>query len=145
MPFQSFNVGRDVTVNFTNPLTGAAITWGLVTDFMSSPDTKSIESSPISAPPVFADPPHGWRGSFTVDRNSSAVDAFFASLETAYWAGTTIPNATIMEYIQEINGTVSQFQYLGVSLKLDDAGSKKSQDKITQKISFRCSQRLQIQ
>ena len=141
MPFAVFNVGRDVSVSFTHPLTGAPITWGLVTEFQSRPETKQIESTPLSAPPVFADPPHGWTGSFTVDRVDNTVDNAFGAVEQAYWAGMTIPSASIVESIQERNGSVSTYQYVGVSLKLDDAGNKTSQNKITMRISFKASQR----
>lgn len=144
MPFASFNVGRDVTVTFTNPLTQQPVTWGLVTEFTSRPNTKQIVSNPLSAPPQFADPPDGWDGSFTVDRNSSQVDDLFAALENNYWNGNVIPNATIIEYVTEIAGNTTSYQYTNVSLKLDDAGNKRSQEKITMKISFKASQRLKL-
>lgn len=143
-PTAGFNVGHDVTVVVLSPISGAPLTFGNVTDFDSQPVTKSLESSPLSAPPLFGDVPHGWSGSLMVDRASSATDDTFAALEASYWAGKTQAYGGITEYIQELNGAVSQYTYDNVVFTLKNAGKKGSQAKITMSISFRASQRRKI-
>ena len=54
------------------------------------------------------------------------MDDFLAALEQAYWSGLNILGGTGPEYIQEKNGTVTQYTYVGVAFKLDTAGSKRS-------------------
>ena len=144
MPVAGFSVGHDVTVTVVNPLTGAIITFGNITDFDSQEDTKAVESTPLSAPPAFGEIPHGWKLAFTIDRVDPTVDDFFAALEQAYWSGLNIPGSTGPEYIQEKNGTVTQYTYVGVAFKLDTAGSKRSQDKVTIKVAARASQRIKV-
>jgi len=140
--YGAFSVGKDVSLTVVHPITGALMSTNSITDFDASPQTKQIESAPLSSQPLFADVPHGWKLTFSVDRVDSTWDDFWVAMEQAYWNGQTVTYATINELIQEKNGSVSHFTYLNVALRLDNAGSKKSQDKIVQKVAGTCSQRI---
>lgn len=140
-----FNIGKDQVVSFTNPLTGAPITWGNITDFHSKPVSAFLISKPISLPQQVMTTYDGWDGDFTIDRIDATTDDYFAAGEDAFWGGAVIADATIMETIRDsTTGAVHQYQYQGVALKLDDAGSKKSNDRIVMKVSFACQRRIKL-
>ena len=80
-----------------------------------------------------------------VDRSNSAVDDYFAQLESNYYAGLTIGAAQITETITEVNGGITQYRYTGVMLKLDDAGELSGENLVKQKMSWCASKRLKIQ
>lgn len=137
-----FNIGKDQTVVFLNPFNGQVITWGNLTDFQSEPISTFLQSKPISAPQQVVTTYDGWKGSFTVDRYDSTVDDFFAQAEDSYWLQGITPDATITEYIADAKtGVIKAYVYTGVALKLDSAGNKQSNTKITQKISFESARR----
>jgi hypothetical protein len=52
---------------------------------------------------------------------------------------------TITETITEASGSVTQWRYNGVALKYAEAGSWKGDAKVSQRISFRCTARVQVQ
>jgi len=144
-PTASFNVGHDVTINVMDPTTGLPISFGNITDFDSQQMTKELESAPLGGVPLFAEIPNGWSGNFTVDRANSAADDLFARLEKLYWTlGSTVAYGSISEYFYERGGTVTQFVYTNVVFKMNNSGSKKSQDKISMKINFRASTRNKV-
>jgi hypothetical protein len=140
--YGAFSVGKDVSLTVVHPITGVLMSTNSITDFDSSPQTKQIESMPLSSQPVFADIPHGWKLNFSVDRVDSTWDDFWVALEQAYWNGVTVNYATINELIQEKNGSVSHYTYVNVALRLDNAGTKKSQDKIVMKMIGTATQRI---
>jgi hypothetical protein len=141
---KSFDIGHQVTVNITNPLTGDVMSIPNLVHFDKKPRTKELVSNPISSPPVFKYPPDGWSGSFEIDRLGPGLDKLFAALDKAYWAGANIPSCTILEYTQEQDGTVTTYQYTDVALQFADGGAIKSNEKIMQKFNFMAAQRLEI-
>lgn len=65
-------------------------------------------------------------------------------LEANYYAGINEQPATITETITEVNGQVTQYRYLNVLFKLDDAGSKAGDQTVKQKLSFVAARRTKI-
>ena len=144
MSLNQLNFGHAVTVNVISPLTGAPLTLTNITDFESKQNTEKINSKPLNSQPIFAHTPNGWTGTFTYDRMDSSIDDFFAQMEAAYWNNSQTFSGTIFEYILELNGTTSQYRYDGVTLTFQDAGKKTSQQKITMKVEFEASQRVNV-
>jgi hypothetical protein len=95
----------------------------------------------ISRPVRFFD---GWTGGFDLERQDSTVDDYFAQLEANYYAGLNEAPVSITETITEVSGAVTQYRYLGVLLKLDDAGDKAGDSTIKQKLSFMASRRVKV-
>jgi hypothetical protein len=142
MPINHFSVGRDVTTTISTA--DGALAPTLITKFSSKQEqtsTKVKGMDGITRTLVF---PDGWSGSFDLDRQDSVLDDFFATAEANYFAGKDSSTGTIMQTISEPNGTVNQYQYTGVVLKFDDAGSWSSDAPVVQKISFTAERRIKV-
>lgn len=142
MPLNGFTVGRDVSLDIVGP--SGPIRFNLVTNFRSKQETsdqpvKGMDG--ITRPVRFF---NGWTGGFDLERQDSAVDDYFAQLEANYYAGMNEGSVTITETITEVSGAVSQYRYVGVLLKLDDAGEKKGDATVKQKLGFFASRRLKV-
>jgi hypothetical protein len=138
----NFNLGHDIAIDILDQSTGQIlVTFSNFTHFESKPITKAVSSEPVNGPPLFDDVENGWDGSFEYDRASNDIEAYFANREQGYFSNGARPVATITQTIQEKNGTVTQYSYTGVALKLDSAGSWKAADKVSQKVSFKASRR----
>jgi len=143
MPVNGFTVGRDVTLTVIDG-SGSPLPLGLITNFTSKQETteqkvKGLDG--ITRPVKFYD---GWSGSFDIERQDSTVDNYFAGLEEDYYAGISEKPSSITETITEVDGSVSQYKYQGVLLKLDDAGGKSGDKTVAQKLSFYASRRIKM-
>lgn len=142
MPSNNFSLGRDVTIQIATP-TGVLNLPPTTTGFESKPQYNKLKSIGLDGVNRGASIPTGWDGTISIDRSNNVVDAYFAQIEAAYYAGQNLQYCTITETIRETNGAVSQYRYTGVCLSFDEAGNKTGDNKIEQKIGFFASQRLQ--
>lgn len=120
--FGTLTLGKDVSADIMLP-SGRALRIGNITNFDRKPMSTDINSKGIDGYNRFSNIPDGWDLSFDADREDSGADDFYAELEAAYYAGQTIQNCTIYETITEADGSITQFKYLGCSLKYVDAGA----------------------
>src|SRR5438309_2541341 len=101
MPTPAFNLGRDCTIVIQTP-TGR-LDAQIVIQFDAKQRVKNVRVNPLDGPPIGADLPDGWDGTFQIDRANAAVDDFFSGLEQSYWATGFYPiNMVIYQYIQEV-------------------------------------------
>ena len=142
MPLSQYNIGRDST--FTLNSTAGLLRPAILTNFTAKQETAQISSMPLNGEPIHNEVPQGWSGSFDFDRANSVMDDFFVRQEGNYYLGIAPDQVTITETIREVGGGLSQYQYVGVSLKMDDAGSRQADQKQVQKVSFRASRRLKV-
>lgn len=137
-----FNIGRDsqlTIMSATGPLS-----FNIITDFDSKPQIKQIESDGIDGTMRFRNLPMGHTGSFKLDRADSNVTDYFAQQEANFFAGLNPDTVTITQTITEASGAITQYQYTGVTLALEDAGNWKGLEKITQSIAFRASRLIKV-
>lgn len=142
MPINNFSVGRDVSLDIVGP--NGPLRFSLITNFNSKQTSKenSIKGlDGITRPVRFFD---GWTGSFSLERQDSAVDDYFAQLEANYYAGINEGSVTITETITEASGAVTQYRYVGVLLKYDDSGSWAGDATVKQSLSFIASRKLKV-
>jgi hypothetical protein len=144
MANNSFSIGHDVSLDIVDIVTGKQVVFPLVTGFAPDPITKQITSEPLNGPPLFAENPNGWKGTIDFDRTDSSIDIWFANREAAYYRGVSQFNVTITQTIQEKDGSVTQFRYPNVALKLADAGKWKASDKVSMRIDWMASTRIQV-
>jgi hypothetical protein len=143
MPYNSLNVGNDATLDLYGP-TGYVTTTTIV-EFNAQQMTNQLESLPLGRPPIFAEVPKGWEGTFKIQRVDATIDSLFAQLESAYWSGLNIPPSQILETIKDATtGAIHQFRYTGVALKLNTIGARRQDAFIDVEVSFRASQRVQV-
>lgn len=144
MPMNNYNTGRDVTLQvFGND--GAMKSFRMRTMFNSKQETNHIKVKRFDGVIDNLMIPDGWNGQLEYTRQGGEVDDYIAKLENDYYNGQDIQPAQITETIQEGSGVITQYRYTGVYFKLDDAGDKRGDDVIKQRVSFVASRRLKIQ
>lgn len=142
MPLNGYSVGRDVSLDIVTP--NGVLRVSRVTKFTSKQETteqKVKRMDGITDPVRFFD---GWSGSMDVERQDSTLDDYFALLEANYYAGFNEPPCSITETITEVSGSVTQYRYLGVLFRFDDAGDRSGDSTIKQKISFMAQRRMKV-
>ncbi len=140
----SFNVGRDGAQFTIIDSVAGRVTFGGVVGFDAKSRAKELESEGIDGNVKFRNVPAGWEGTFTFDREDASVDAYFATLESNFYAGLPPPTGIITHTVNELSGAVSQFQYTGVVLKLSDAGNWKGLDKVSLSVGWKASKRIPL-
>jgi hypothetical protein len=143
MPGQSGqSIGKDVTVILNMP-SGGNLTFPVLEGWTAKPKFKDLESVGLDGIVRHDELPAGWEGTLKYKRGSSAIDAYFAQNEAAYYAGQLMGTGIIQETIQEASGSVSQFQYTGVVLKYEESGNWTGEAYVEQAIGWKASKRLQ--
>ena len=144
MPINNLSIGHDVTVTIFDTATQSIVSFPARTGFSAEAITKTINSEPLNGPPLFAEAPNGWKGTFDFDRTDPSIDIYFANYEATYYAGGNPINGTITQTIQEKNGSVTQFVFTGVAMKVSQSGMWKAAEKVAQKIDWNASTRTQV-
>ena len=142
MPINSFSIGRDCQLVVMGPQGRVDLTY--VTSFESRQMTQSIRLDRLDGIQMGAELPKGWEGSFKVERGTSAVDDFIASSEQSFLNSGALPAGTVYQYVTEVDGSVSTYQFSGVVFKLLNAGSWKGDASVRQKLEFFATQRQRI-
>lgn len=124
MPINSQSLGKDISFTVVTPSGTLALNGK--TDYEIKPMYSELKHKDLDGTTSHAYVPDGWQIGIKLERRDPAVDRYFAQLEASYYAGANLVPGTILETIQEADGSVSQFQYTGVVLRYDDAGSWKS-------------------
>ncbi len=140
MPINGISVGRDVVINFSDG--GGSITTNRIKMFSSKQKTSNRETASLDGINRHINIPMGWEGNFEMERTSSVIDNYFANVEQIYYSGQNVPTITITETITEADGSVSQYQYVGVVMTLEQAGDWKADEYVTQKVNFSAQQRI---
>lgn len=142
MPLNGFSVGRDVSLDIIGP--AGPLRFNLVTGFNSKPDITDQKVKGLDGITRHVRFPDGWSGAFDVTRSDSTIDDYFAQIEANYYAGLNEQPCTITETITEVSGAVTQYRYLQVLLKLDDAGQWQGDQTVKQKVSFVAARRVKV-
>ena len=142
MPINNFSVGKDVSLTVVTSY-GTMKLSGL-TDFSADPMTTDLKSKALDGTPRFGFIPDGWKGSFKFDRLDATVDNLWAQMEADYYAGKNLQAGTISEIITEADGSVSQWRYDGVILRLEKAGDWGGDKKVEQSISFEAAHKVKV-
>ncbi|MGZ5029007.1 MAG: hypothetical protein ACXWAT_00900 [Methylobacter sp.] len=142
MPINGFTVGRDISLDIIGP--SGPLRFNLITGFRSKPDITDQKVKGLDGITRHLRFPDGWSGSFDVTRQDSTIDDYFSQIEADYYAGLNEKPCTLTETITEANGSVSQYRYLQVLLKLDDAGHFQGDKSVEQKVSFVASRRVKV-
>jgi hypothetical protein len=142
MPVNSFSIGRDCQLVVMGPQGRVDLTY--VTGFESRQITQSVRLDRLDGVPMGAELPKGWEGSFEVERGTSAIDDFMAVAEQAFLSQGSLPAGTVYQYVTEVDGSTSTYQYSGVVFKLANAGSWKGDAAVKQKLEFFATQRQRM-
>jgi hypothetical protein len=142
MALTTFNTGKDCQVVVLGPF--GRVDLEHVTGFESRQITASVRVDRMDGTMVGAELPKGWDGSFDIERGSSSADDLVAQIEQSYLAGTTPAPGTLYQYVDEIDGSISTYQFSGVALKLTSAGVYKGDASVKQKLEFFATSRSTV-
>jgi hypothetical protein len=140
----SFNVGRDgYQLTIVDSVAGN-ITINGITSFAAKPAVVKLKSVSIDGRIQHRTIPDGHNGTIDIDRQDASFDSYFATVEANYFAGLAPSNVFVTHTINELDGSVTQWQYLDVALSPDDAGTWKGQDKITERFTFEAGRKVKV-
>lgn len=142
MPQNQFTIGRDVSLDIVGP--SGPLRFSLITSFESRPDVTDQKIKGLDGITRHVRFPDGWQGQFQIERQDSTLDDYWAQFEANYYAGVQEQPCTITETILEPNGTVTQWRYVGVLLKLDEHGTYQGDQTVKQRVSFLAARRLKV-
>ena len=142
MSLTAFSIGRDTQLVIMGP--SGRVDLAHVTGFDSRQVTSSVRVSRLDGTQLGTELPKGWEGSFEVERGTSTLDDFIAALEQNYFNGVTSQPSTMYQYITELDGSVSTYQFNGVVFKLSNAGTWKGDASVKQKLDFYATQKQRI-
>ncbi|MBV9756354.1 MAG: hypothetical protein JO047_04810 [Alphaproteobacteria bacterium] len=142
MPTTQFSIGRDCQLVVIGPAGRVDLTY--VTGFESRQLTTPVRIDRLDGVPMAAELPKGWEGSFEVERGTSEVDDFIAAAEAAYFAQGSLPAGSLYQYVTEVDGSTSTYQYDSVVFKLANAGAWRGDAAVKQKLEFWASTRTRI-
>jgi hypothetical protein len=99
-------------------------------------DTQTVKKSIIDNRNLEYIFPGGYDGSIQLLRFSDQIERFFIQMHQDIANSKVVTGFSLLRTLSEPNGSISQIQFTGVTLKLDDAGTMKGQDVTEQKISW---------
>lgn len=138
-----YNVGSDTTLMVVS--NGAILAAQILTSFHPRQITANLKSVGIDGVNRYRDLEEGWEGDLRYDRADSSLDSYFAAKEAGRYAGQQPPVVYIQETTTNVDGSVSVFQYTGVTMRLEDAGQRGGDAKVDVHVAWRASRRIQIQ
>jgi hypothetical protein len=142
MPINAFSIGRDCQLVIMGPQGRVDLTY--VTGFESRQMTQSVRLDRLDGMPMGAELPKGWEGSFEVERGTSDVDDFIAAAEQAFFTQGSLPAGTVYQYVTEVDGSTSTYQYSGVAFKLANSGTWRGDSSVKQRLEFFATQRKRL-
>ena len=140
MPANDFSIGKDIGFTVVGPYGG--LVFNGVTDYSAKKDDSVLKHKGIDGLTRHAVLPDAWEVSIKLERQDPTVDRFFARLEADHFAGANIKGGTIVETIKEVDGTVSQYRYENVVLKMDGAGDYKGDSFVPVSLTAYASRRV---
>jgi hypothetical protein len=141
MPTNNYTTGKDIQLVIqtqSGPLQLA------LTNFSSKARTTTITSTMLDGETNEAYIPRGHDLSFKVDRMDTSVDDFWAQYEAAYYSGVNQLPGVVYETINEADGSISEWQYNGVVIKVDDLGDYAGDKKVEQTLSGFAKSRARV-
>lgn len=142
MPINGFSIGKDLILTVVT--SAGPLNLSLITNFKSKQDTTEEKIKGLDGITRHVRFFEGWSGNFDIQRQDHAADDYFSQLEADYYAGVQETEVTITETITEVDGSVTQYRYREVLLKMDDAGEWKGDAAVKQMLSFIASRRVKI-
>jgi len=138
----AFNVGRDCTVVLIGPFGRVDIP--NVTMFSCKQETANIKIDRLDGVQLMAELPKGWTFTIEAERSSNSLDTLFARTEAAWYQNGAVLQATLYQYINEVDGSTSTYQMDNVSLKYDDPGDWKGDASVKQRVSGMANTRKSV-
>lgn len=134
MALNSFTTGKDCQVVVLGPF--GRVDLEHVTGFEAKQVTASVRVDRMDGTILGAELPKGWDGVFEIERGSSSADNLIAQIEQTYLNGTTPAAGTLYQYVNEVDGSSSTYQFNNVVFKLASSGAYKGDASVKQTLEF---------
>jgi hypothetical protein len=134
MAISVFSVGRDTQLVVVGP--SGTINLTHVTAFESRQVTQSVRVNRLDGSQLGVELPKGWEGSFELERGDSVVEDFIATTEQSYYNGSVSATSTMYQYVSEVDGSTSTYQFDSIVFRLSNAGLWKGDAAVKQKLEF---------
>lgn len=143
---KDYNIGQEAKMDLIDVNGNIINTFGL-TEWDAKQQSNLITSEPISrkGKPVHRTAYKGWTGTMAIDRYNSDMDKLADLLEKNYFDGG--PEMYFRVTVTERNpatGLDEQWMYNEVCLHMEDAGKRKTDEKVTQTFKWYSSSRQQL-
>jgi hypothetical protein len=142
MTISVFSVGRDTQLVIVAP--SGTVNLVHVTAFESRQVTQSVRVNRLDGSQMGMELPKGWEGNFELERGDSVVEDFISATEQSYYNGSMSATSTMYQYVSEVDGSTSTYQYDAVVFRLSNAGLWKGDAAVKQKLEFFTSRRRRI-
>ena len=142
MPVNGFNVGRDLALVINT--SSGPLRLSLMTNFDAKPTV--VDGKVLGMDGIVRHVIHhqGHQGTISIERQDSALDDYWCQQEEDYYSGFNNASGYISETITEANGSVSQYRYTGVVLKLTDSGKWSGDKTVVQTLEFMASRKKKV-
>jgi hypothetical protein len=138
-----FNTGRDASITLIGPY--GRVDLENITSFQSAQKTAMVNIDTIEGEQMNAELPKGWTGSLSLERGSPALDALISQVEQDWLVNGNYLTGTLYLYVTELPGTAqSTFEYTGLTMKLSNAGTYKSDSTVPMTLDFTATTRNKI-
>jgi hypothetical protein len=145
MPVQNtqgaFSLGRDCTVILLDDSYGQ-VQIDNITSFDCNQTTQAVNVDRLDGVQLQADVPKGWHGTFNSERGGPSLDAYFSSVEDAWFSSGQINTKTLYQYITEPDGSQTTIQFDNVSVTFTNAGNWMSDRAVKLTVTFRANRRI---
>ena len=142
----NFTIGQQVQLVLMTPDGTPVQDFGLLTEFTASAVKHDIEVAGINNGGFVAHrvAEKGWKGSFAFARTNGMADYLQFIEEQSFYGGNPQNFYTIYQTFQPSDGSLSEYQYIGVVISGFDGGSVRQDAEVPMKLDFSASQRNQI-
>lgn len=142
----TFDIGQQVELVLVSPDGTPIQSFGFLTEFQSTAEKHAIELYGINNAGYRAIRvvEKGWKGTFSFARLGGMADFIQWTEEANYFNGGTQNYYTIYETIREQDGTLTEYQFLGVAITGFDGGTVRQDNEIPMKIDFSAATRPQL-
>lgn len=144
MSVNNMTVGRDYAFGLYDGTTGQIIDLGDVQSVKISAQYHDIKSMPYNGVPRFGSIPDGFKGSFEITRTKGDLEDLQYTLNAAFNMGAAMRPGVINETVNNPDGSVSRYQYTGVSFKIEEIADVSREKVIKQTVSFMASDKVKI-
>ena len=140
-----FSTGRQCRIVILHPLAREGrLDLSIVTEFDAKPKFKDIKVDGLDGVNRAKFQPEGWDVTISLDRANAVADDFCGSLEAASYDSGNVVSAVLYQYITETDGSLTTYQFEGLALKMEDAGSWKADSAVKQKMMGHATRRRRI-
>ena len=135
-----FNTGRDLTLVLIAG-DGSQVDLTNITQWDTRQKATDVAVKRLDGLRLHGMLPDGWEGTFTIERLNGTLDDLFAAQEVQWLDGGIIQNATMYQYVIELDSSTSTYEFTNVAMKLDNAGDYSADKTVAQKVSWAATRR----